>query len=105
MLERPTFCYYLVMLSKEEIIKIAELARIELTAEDVEKYRRELSTILDYVEELKQVSTEGLTEVSQVTGLINVQREDKPQQAENREEILSQAPETKDGYYKVKAIF
>lgn len=93
------------MLSKEEIIKIAELARIELTAEDVEKYRRELSTILDYVEELKQVSTEGLTEVSQVTGLINVQREDKPQQAENREEILSQAPETKDGYYKVKAIF
>jgi len=92
------------MLTKEEVIKIAKLARIELTEKEVEKFQKELSTVLAYVDELKQVNTEGLEEVSQVTGLVNVQREDKAEGADNREEILSQAPEIKDGFYKVKAI-
>jgi aspartyl-tRNA(Asn)/glutamyl-tRNA(Gln) amidotransferase subunit C len=92
------------MLSKEEVIKISKLARIELTEKEVEKFQKELSTVLDYVDELKKVDVEGLEEVSQVTGLINVQRDDKVEAAENHKEILSQAPEIKDGYYKVKAI-
>lgn len=92
------------MLSKEEVIKIAALARIELTEEEVARFQKDLSTVLDYVEELKQVNVDGLEEVSQVTGLVNVQRDDKAIDYGNREEILSQAPEIKDGYYKVKAI-
>ena len=92
------------MLTKEEVIKLARLARIELTEKEVEKFQKDLSTVLNYVEELKQVNVEGLEEVSQVTGLVNVQREDKVVDLGNREEILTQAPETKDGYYKVKAI-
>ena len=98
------FCYNSRMLTQEEVIKIAGLARIELKDGEVEKFRKEVSTVLDYVEELKKVDTEGLEEVSQVTGLVNVQRDDKPVVGENRDEILSQAPEIKDGYYKVKAI-
>lgn len=92
------------MLTTEEVKKIAVLARIELSEAEVEKFRKELSTVLDYVEELKQVNVEGLEEVSQVTGLVNVQRMDKPVVANNHEEIFSQAPEMKDGYFKVKAI-
>lgn len=92
------------MLSKEEVIRVAKLARIELDPEEVEKFQKELSTILNYVEELKQVATEGVEEVSQVTGLVNVQREDKIGAAENREDIFQNAPAMKDGYYKVKAI-
>jgi aspartyl-tRNA(Asn)/glutamyl-tRNA(Gln) amidotransferase subunit C len=92
------------MLTKEEVVKIAKLARIELTEKEVEKFQKELSVVLDYVDELKQVNTEGLEEVSQVTGLVNVQREDKAALASNRDAILSQAPEIKDGFYKVKAI-
>jgi len=92
------------MLIKEEVIKIAQLARISLTEAEVEKFQKELSTVLDYVDELKQVNVDGLEEVSQVTGLVNVQREDKVVATENREESLSQAPELKDGFYKVKAI-
>ena len=92
------------MLSKEEVIKLALLARIALTDSEVEKFQKELSTVLDYVEELKLVNVEGLEEVSQVTGLVNVQRNDKAIVAENIDEILGQAPEIKDGYYKVKAI-
>jgi aspartyl-tRNA(Asn)/glutamyl-tRNA(Gln) amidotransferase subunit C len=92
------------MLRQEEVVKIAKLARIELSSKEVEKFQRELSTVLAYVEELKQVNTEGVEEVSQVTGLINVQREDKVEVAEDREAIFKNAPDMKDGYYKVKAI-
>lgn len=80
------------------------LARIELREEEIEKFQKDLGIVLDYVEELKKVDTEGLEEISQVTGLQNVQRPDKPVLTENREEILKNAPEVKDGYYKVKAI-
>lgn len=92
------------MLTPEEIIKIAGLARIELRDGEVEKFQKDLSAVLDYVEELKQVDTDGLEIVASVTGLENVQREDVPIQTEARDEILHNAPETKDGYYKVKAI-
>ena len=92
------------MLSKEEVIKIAGLARIALTETEVEKFQKDISMVLDYVEELKKVDVEGLEEISQVTGLVNVQRADKSVMAENHDAIFSQAPEMKDGYFKVKAI-
>ncbi len=92
------------MLSREEVIKLSQLARIELTEAEVEKFQKELSAVLDYVEELKKVDTDGLEEISQVTGLVNVQREDKAVVAENHQEIFNNAPEMKDGYFKVKSI-
>jgi aspartyl-tRNA(Asn)/glutamyl-tRNA(Gln) amidotransferase subunit C len=92
------------MLTKEEVKKIAMLSRIELRDGEVEKFQKDLSAILDYVDELKKVDTEGLEIVASVTGLENVSREDVPVVAENRDDIMGQAPEIKDGYYKVKAI-
>lgn len=92
------------MLTAEEVIKIAELARIELQPEEVEQFQKELSAVLDYVADLQKVDTESLDIVSSVTGLENIQREDKPVLAENREQIMANAPEIKDGLYKVKAI-
>ena len=92
------------MLTREQVLKIAQLSRIALSEAEVEKFRKELSTVLDYVEDLKNVNTDGIGEVFEVTGLVNVQREDKVVDHGNREEIFSQAPEMKDGYFKVKAI-
>ena len=92
------------MITKEEVVKISQLARIELSEAEVEKFQKELSTILDYVEALKLVNVDGLEEVSQVTGLVNVQRVDSVVKAQNIEEIFKNAPEMKDGFYKVKAI-
>lgn len=92
------------MLTKEEVVKIAQLARIELSETEVEKFQKELSTVLDYVEELKKVDTSTAGEVFEVTGLVNVQREDRAVEAENHEALFANAPEMKDGYYKVKAI-
>lgn len=92
------------MLTLEEVQKIAGLARIALSVEEVGKFQKDLSTVLDYVEELKAVDTEGLIEVSQVTGLENVLRPDEAVVSDNHQEIFNNAPEIKDGYYKVKAI-
>lgn len=92
------------MLTDEEVLKIAELARIELSPEEVERFKNGLSTVLDYVADLQKVDTENLDIVSSVTGLENVQREDIPVVAENRDKILAGAPEIKDGLYKVKSI-
>ncbi len=93
------------MLTHEQVIKLSQLARIELSDQEVEKFQKDLSTVLEYVEELKRVNVDGLEEVSQVTGLVNVQREDVVVDYNNREEIYSQTPEMKEGYFKVKAIF
>ncbi len=92
------------MLTREEVIKIAALSRIALSEAEVEKFRKDLSAVLDYIDELKKVDVSGVSEVFEVTGLVNVQRDDKVAVAENHEEIFSQAPEMKDGYFKVKAI-
>ena len=92
------------MLSKEEVLKIASLARIELSEQEVEKFQKDLSSILDYVEALKEVDTDGLEIVSSVTGLENVEREDVAVLIDYQEDVLANAPERKDRYYKVKSI-
>lgn len=92
------------MLSAEEVKKVALLARIELSDSEVEKFQKDLSSVLDYVDELKQVNTDGLDIVASVTGLENVERDDKAVLIDYQEEIIENAPERKDKYYKVKSI-
>lgn len=92
------------MLSIEEVQKIAQLSRIELREGEVEKFQSELSTIIDYFGELQQVDTEGVEIVSSVTGLENVDRKDEVVAIDYQEDIMANAPERKDKYYKVKSI-
>jgi aspartyl-tRNA(Asn)/glutamyl-tRNA(Gln) amidotransferase subunit C len=92
------------MLSEEEVKKVAEMARIELTDAEVTKFQKDLSSVLDYVDVLKEVDTEGLEIVSSVTGLENVTRADVPRLIDYQEEIMANAPERKDKFYKVKSI-
>lgn len=92
------------MLSEEEVKKVAEMARIELSDSEVTKYQKELSSILDYVNVLQEVNTDGLEIVSSVTGLENVTRPDVAKLIDYQEEIMANAPEKKDRYYKVKSI-
>jgi len=64
-------------LSREDILKLAHLARIELTEPEIEEYQQELSEILQYVEQLQPVDVTGLKPTNQVSGLTNVMREDE----------------------------
>jgi aspartyl-tRNA(Asn)/glutamyl-tRNA(Gln) amidotransferase subunit C len=91
-------------LTKEDVKKISELCRIELTENEIEKFQKELSVILGYVSELNQVNTDGVEEIAQVTGLENVFREDVAKQSELRDKIIQNFPDKKDTFLKIKNI-
>lgn len=95
------------MLTTDEVKKVAVLARLNLTDEEIELYRGQLSSILDYVGQLKEVNTDGVEPTSQVTGLTNVTREDVVEKAsvDEHERIIAQFPQKENGYLKVRGIF
>lgn len=64
-------------LTRDDILKLAQLARLDLTEDEVTEYTAELSAILYYVQQLDGVDVAGLEPTSQVTGLVNVTREDE----------------------------
>jgi len=68
-------------LTKDDVKKIAHLARLGLTDEEIEKFAPQLTDILNYVEMLSEVDTTGVEPTSQVTGLANVTREDEVDQS------------------------
>lgn len=99
-------------LSAGQVEHIAKLARIELTEKEKEKFTKELSSILDYVEQLNKVNTDKIDRITQITGLENIVREDTRMKMQTRSEldtntknrILKQAPAKKGDYYKVPKI-
>jgi aspartyl-tRNA(Asn)/glutamyl-tRNA(Gln) amidotransferase subunit C len=94
------------MISKEEVKHIAKLARLGLTEKEIEKYQKELSSILDYIEKLKEVDVLKIEPTSHPLEVKNVMREDKKSEGREvkSEKFLDLAPETKEGYIKVKSI-
>jgi aspartyl-tRNA(Asn)/glutamyl-tRNA(Gln) amidotransferase subunit C len=93
------------MLSNEEVQHIAKLARLGLKEGESEKFAQQLSSILDYVQQLDEVDTENVPETSQVTGLENVSREDKVERVCEKDELLacSELPIEKD-QIRVKSV-
>lgn len=92
-------------LSAEEVSHIAVLARLRLSEEEKEKYRGQLSGILDYVEKLSAVDTENVEPTTQVTGLTNVMREDNIIESGISDELVACAPKSAEGYVVVPKIF
>jgi len=93
-------------ISLEEVEHIAELARIKLTKKEKEELSEELSDILGCIEQLQEVDTNDIEPVSQVTGLINVLKEDVVENCDedNKKKIIESFPEEKDGYIKVRQV-
>lgn len=93
------------MLSKDQVKHIAKLANLKLTSAEINKFQKQLSEVLEYVEQLNKLNTKKVEPTSQVTGLENVFREDEPKPSLSQEEVLSGAKNTEKGMFKVKAIF
>lgn len=94
-------------LTKEEVKHIADLARLNLSEEEIARYQSELSYILEYIDQLQEVDTTGVEPTAQVTGLINRFREDvaaTPDEA-TRQRLINAFPEREGNYDKVKAVF
>ncbi len=93
-------------LTKEEVQKVAKLARIELDDAEVTRFQTQMSAVLDYVEQLQKVNTKGVEITAQVTGLENVFRKDEIGDSEKlREGVTDQAPEKVANLIKVKSVF
>ena len=90
---------------KIDVSHVAKLANLKLTPEEKEKFERQLSSILDYIEQLNKVDTKGVEPTSQVTGLENVTRRDEPSPSLSQEEVLKNTKSKHNGLFKVKAIF
>lgn len=91
-------------LSKDDVLKLAELSKLELSDEQLERYTKELESILEHVDQLQQVDVTGLKPTNQVTGLTNVWREDEIREYVSRDELLKNAPDQKDSQIKVKRM-
>ena len=92
-------------LSREDVLKLAQLARLEISEDEIEHYREELSTILEYVAKLDSVDIAGLEPTTQVTGLQNVMRaDDVVDYGISPRDLMRLAPASQDGHIKVKRM-
>ncbi len=95
------------MLSVDEVKNIATLARIGLPGEEVEKYQKDLSAILDFFQELEVVPTDGVLPMGNSTEKSDAFRGDTVVSGSDAERsaLLANVPMTKDGFVKVKSVF
>ena len=91
-------------ISPEHVRHIAKLARLKLTDSEVLLYQKDLNSIIEYVETLRDLDAENVRPMSHVIPLKNVWRDDKPGKAAKPEEILSNAPEREKDFFKVPKI-
>jgi aspartyl-tRNA(Asn)/glutamyl-tRNA(Gln) amidotransferase subunit C len=92
-------------LSRDDVLKLASLSKLRLSEAEIERLRAELSEILNYVEILDQVDSEGLEPTYQVTGLKNIMREDELEtNGYETADLLKNAPDVQDGQFKVKRV-
>jgi len=92
-------------LTRDDILKLARLARLELSEAEVEEFSQELSAILQYVEQLQSVGVDGLQPTNQVTGLTNVTRADEVKDyGYAAADLLKNVPQTEDAQIKVKRM-
>lgn len=92
-------------LNEKEVRHVARLAGLTLSHQEVRKFQKQLSEVLDYIDVLNELETERVEPTSQVTGLENVFKEDRPGPSLSQKEALSGAKEKHNNFFKVKAIF
>ena len=87
-----------------DVEHVAKLARLQFKDAEKEKYTHQLNEILEYMEKLNELDTTNVEPLSQVIELSNVFREDKVKPSSLREEMLKNAPEKNDEFFKVPKV-
>ena len=91
-------------LTLKEVEHIANLARLELTDEEKRLYREQLSAILDYFAQLRELDTSGIPPTSSVLPPRSALREDEPRPGLSLDELLHNAPDTEAGQFRVPPV-
>lgn len=95
----------MTQLSRDDVLKLARLARLALTDEEIDEFRSEMEKVLDYVAMLQDVDVSGLQPTTQVTGLTNVMRDDQVKDyGVSREGLLAIVPRRQDDEVKVQRM-
>ena len=99
-----TIARHSLELTTDDVRHIAQLARVALSDEDVERFRAELWSILDHCQALNGVDTTDVPPTAQSFSLVNVERDDEPASSEPTDDVLANAPRREADYFRVRAV-
>lgn len=91
-------------IDREQVRKVAHLARLELTGTEEEQFTTQLSSILEYFEQLSELDTEDVPPTTRAIETSNVTRPDELRPFDDKEALLAAAPEQEDQYFRVPQI-
>jgi aspartyl-tRNA(Asn)/glutamyl-tRNA(Gln) amidotransferase subunit C len=92
-------------LSREEVLHIARLARLGLAEAEIDKFSEQLSNLLEHFRVLQQVDTTGVPPTAQSIALQNVIRSDDAQVSLPPNQVLANAPQKEDDFFRVRPVF
>ncbi|GED30297.1 Asp-tRNA(Asn)/Glu-tRNA(Gln) amidotransferase subunit GatC [Brevibacillus centrosporus] len=92
-------------ITRKEVEHVANLARLQLTEDEAERYTKDLNAILEFAAKLNELDTFNVAPTSHATDVKNVMREDVNRPSLPREEVLKNAPDHEEGQFKVPAVF
>ena len=91
-------------ITKEEVKKVAQLARLELNLNEINNHAEQLEKILDYIRQLEKIDTDDVPCTTRAIEVINVFRKDKKVDFDCNEQLLELGPSREDKYFKVPKI-
>ena len=91
-------------ITKEEVKKVAHLARLELNENEINNHAQQLEKILDYIRQLENLDTDEVPCTTRAIEVMNVFRKDETKNSEFNEELLELGPSREDKYFKVPKI-
>jgi aspartyl-tRNA(Asn)/glutamyl-tRNA(Gln) amidotransferase subunit C len=93
-----------VEIGRDEVLKVARLARLALTEDEIERFRGQLGAILEAVGKVSELDLEGVPPTSHPLDLVNVLAEDEPRPSLSRDDALANAPDPEDGFFGVPPV-
>jgi aspartyl-tRNA(Asn)/glutamyl-tRNA(Gln) amidotransferase subunit C len=91
-------------LTRDNVAKVADLARLNLSEAELERYTEQLGAVLEHAEDVASLDLDGVPPTAHPLPLVNVLRDDVVVEGVDREEVLSQAPSVEDRRFRVPAI-
>ncbi|MFB8787422.1 MAG: Asp-tRNA(Asn)/Glu-tRNA(Gln) amidotransferase subunit GatC [Potamolinea sp.] len=92
------------MIDREQVRKVANLARLEMTGEEEEQFATQMNNILEYFEQLSELDTDNVPPTTRAIDVSNVTRPDQLQPYPDREALLREAPDQDGDFFKVPKI-
>ena len=91
-------------ITKEEVNKVAHLARLELNENEVNNHAKQLEKILDYIRQLEKIDTDDVPCTTRAIEVVNVFRKDEKRKSDCNEELLELGPSREENFFKVPKI-